>query len=208
MRVVRFGAQRKLAAGDAGEIEQVADELGLSDVALHHGHLVANVVRQPHIFAQRSGAEQHGRERRAQLVGKRGDELVFGLRSGLGGFLGKAQPFLRGLALGDVADEADEEGALGAGERINAQLGGKLRSVAAQRRQLEPPPEDRAFARFLKVRQAARVGGAELLRNDALGQRLPDHFLAAPAEDAFGAGFHRPRCRRHPWAARRRAPYR
>ena len=91
------------------------------------------VYRQAPILTERGGAEQYRRERRAQLVGKRGDKMVLGPRRGFSGFLGRAQSFLRGLPLRDVPDEAHEKLPLGARQGTDAQFHGESSAVPPQR---------------------------------------------------------------------------
>ena len=57
----------------------------------------------------RRDAEEHGRQRRAELVAEHGDESVLGLAGGLGQLLGVAQLFLGPLAVGDVLDDEGTE---------------------------------------------------------------------------------------------------
>ncbi len=184
MRVARLGPQTELSPVDPREIQQIVDQPGLQrDIALHHRHLPANLHRQPLIVSQRGGAEQHGRERCAQFVGKRRDEIVFRPQRRLRRLLGVAQSFLRRPSFGNVPQKTDEQQVSRAGHWIDAQLDGKGRAIAAHRRQFQAFAKDRTLAAGLQVRHPAVMRGAQLLGNDALRQGLPDHFVPPPAED-------------------------
>ena len=92
MGVARFGAQAQLALRDTGEIEQVVDQARFEgDVAFHHSQVFARVSGQALVFAERAGHHQHGRERRAQLVGERGEKSVLRPASRFGAALGRLE---------------------------------------------------------------------------------------------------------------------
>ena len=121
--------EAQLAAGDARDIEQIIDELRLEcDGLANNLDVTSHTWRQLGVISERGGEEQCGIERCAQLVRKRGEELVLGPRGRLGALPGRvgadprgfrafemhaglrlalAQRFLRLLALGDVVKAID-----------------------------------------------------------------------------------------------------
>ncbi len=78
-------AQVELAAGDAGEVEQVVDQPRLElDVAPDHVQRPAQRGGDALIPGEPGGEEQHGGQRRAQLVAEGGEEVILRLVGGLG----------------------------------------------------------------------------------------------------------------------------
>ena len=102
----RAQLETQLAGHDARDVEDVGDQLFLDvrvaldglERARHRG-----AVQLAH--AQQPRPPEHGIERRAQLVGERGEEVL--LRAVGGGELLGAPPevVFQPLALGDVADD-------------------------------------------------------------------------------------------------------
>ena len=69
--------QAQLAGDDAGDVEHVLDELGLRPgVAVDDGHRAGRGVGLQVALHQQRGPAHDGVQRRAQLVGQRGQELV------------------------------------------------------------------------------------------------------------------------------------
>src|SRR5262249_22921553 len=89
----RLSLEAQLARGDAGEIEEVLDQLRL--VARATLDRVRGTTEE---LARRAGRAEHARpgqdrrQRRAQLVGNGGEEVVFGPIGGLGLFARGALP--------------------------------------------------------------------------------------------------------------------
>ena len=105
-----------LAGGDTGNIEHVIDELRLQrDTFGDNIDVLAHIWRQRGVIGERSGEEERGVERCAQLVRERGEEIVLGPRRrfraqarSFGGLKERAdsrlafsQPLFRLLALGN-----------------------------------------------------------------------------------------------------------
>ena len=106
----------ELAGHDARDVEQVVDQLRLqARVALDHLERVRHLSRRHLLVAQHRGPAQDRRERRAQLVRERRQELVLELVVALGGLASlllahQLEAGLLGqLAEGDVAREQVDE---------------------------------------------------------------------------------------------------
>ena len=95
--------QLQLAARDAGEVEQVVDEPRLErDVAIDEVEIRAQIRRQPRVVAHGGDEREHRRERRAQLVRERREEVVLRAARRLG--------FLQPALLGDLRKDALQRG--------------------------------------------------------------------------------------------------
>src|SRR5262249_29745481 len=93
-----------------------------------------------------------------------------------------AQPCVGLFALRDVADECTEGELLARAQWCYGQLDGKLAAVAAQRRDLDPAVQDRAYAACQITPHPALMCFAIALGNDHPGKLLPDGLSAGPAE--------------------------
>ena len=95
----------QLAVGDLGEVEQVVDEPVLDlHVALDHVERLVRGLRQFRVAREHPRGHEHGGQRRAQLMGEHGQEVILGRsgRFGLGaGGLGVGQQ-TGALVLGDL----------------------------------------------------------------------------------------------------------
>ena len=182
MDIAQLFAQRQLAFGDAGEVEQVVDEARFQrDVAPDHRQTAAHVFRQPLVFAQGVRGHQHRHQRSAQFVRERGEEVVLGARGHFGALLLGAQRGLGGAALdadGDGVGDRREVAEHGFGECMF----GKKRDHADEAGiddERVAGKGDHAFARrpfrvgdIRIVRHVVREVGAAALR-DAADLELP-----------------------------------
>jgi len=89
------------------------------------------------------------------------------------------------VALGQVAQEADEQQAL-AGDRGNRQLKRKLLAILADTRHLDAAAQYRRLAARKVALQSMFVGGAIALGNDQIRHRAPERLRARPAEQGHG----------------------
>src|SRR5437763_13492590 len=72
-----FVRQLELAVSNAGEIEEIVDEQSFElDIAPEHLQIASCVIWNVMIALKRSDGHEHGRKRRPQFVGERGEELV------------------------------------------------------------------------------------------------------------------------------------
>ena len=81
----RLGLETQLAGDDARDVEDVLDQHRLRlGVALDRLERLARLLGREVARAQHAGPSDHRRQRRAQLVRQRGQELVLGAVGGLG----------------------------------------------------------------------------------------------------------------------------
>ena len=107
MQIERRAVERHLAAGDAGQVEQVVDQPRLQlDVAPDHGQGLGHARAEVAAVLEPVHGGHDGRQRRAKLVGQRREEPVLG-RAGLLGPLPRVHDLAALPApLGDVAHQA------------------------------------------------------------------------------------------------------
>ncbi len=186
MGIDGFFLQLHFAIGDAGQVQQIVDQVGFQfHVPSDHGNISANPFGKCGIDLERAGGHQNRVERGAQFVAEDGEEAVLG-RVGPVGFgegmaqlvtgavergrqqlgLGGGMPGQSGVRLGDGGRAFSAQSGRDQGKE-QADVGGKIDlGLASQQDQDapvirgEPSRLDRAF--FVRIEQLFLMVGFTL----------------------------------------------